>query len=786
MRVSCHEGRLDGIGNPADSVNNDMPGSWTCTCYAPAWCPLGDRAWPIGLLRHHSIPRMPTHSHVLGFSLACRDLVAKGVRHDGNAALVCLDDKRPRLGKCLACAQARCIVAIVAVHGATWEMESTGGVGQDEGEGLGKWGGRWEKIEGPGSPFKPFNQLLGVFPAASSHALPEHYRRLMTDPNSPLVDFYPSDFELDMNGNRYAWQVCAVLIASWRKKCEEIALCLTCFFMAVSHPLSPYTFSLDDRCKQLTDRERSDIKEQLDPRARATWSGGMNGYISLCAGDPCPPIFRSAVSGMEDIMDNQVICAIYRLPDAHKHSARPPVGVIFPKKMPFASLLLCNEATCTLWPSMRDEDFYMVGTMCLTSLGWERCVCGTSGQGMVVGNTYNWSHCAWSCFFRAMTAWNLCFTSVLLARMLDESRRQNIVRAFNLIQSIPAPIPAPSSAVQPWCRPTIAQSNVVIAQSNTSNGQKWSTHTVQLHLGQQRLQVGSKGLQETAPEAVRAARGHQGLKNPDNIPATAEPPPAAEAEEADQEQSRSDTKLKNRKGRKYIVTIGDLKAEPPLWHEDSRRKPWENRRQDHPGTISGRQLGEAAHRLVVNSLQAARTGYPVETAQRHHRSSHLTTEGNQHGHSYGQPYASPTVQNSSHRSRHQHESDPYNRSYPRHERNNQSTSQNSEHPGHAYYPLGFQQNGGNRNPSHGPPPHVVQTPTPISAGANLHQHGRYNSQGNYRSYGASSYHHSSGSFAPLVNPSVGRGYGRQQQLGNKFSALSGGASRYPPPPGYHQ
>ena len=39
-----------------------------------------------------------------------------------------LDDKRPRLGKCLTCVQARCIDAIVAVHGATWEMESTGGV----------------------------------------------------------------------------------------------------------------------------------------------------------------------------------------------------------------------------------------------------------------------------------------------------------------------------------------------------------------------------------------------------------------------------------------------------------------------------------------------------------------------------------------------------------------------------------------------------------------------------------------------------------------------------------
>ncbi|PIM98919.1 hypothetical protein CDL12_28592 [Handroanthus impetiginosus] len=65
---------------------------------------------------------------------------------------------------------------------------------------------------------------------------------------------------------------------------------------------------------------------------RATCSGGMNGYISLCAGDPCPPVFRSPIVGMEDIMNNQVICAIYKLPDVHKHIARPPAGVIFPKK----------------------------------------------------------------------------------------------------------------------------------------------------------------------------------------------------------------------------------------------------------------------------------------------------------------------------------------------------------------------------------------------------------------------------------------------------------------------
>lgn len=36
-------------------------------------------------------------------------------------------------------------------------------------------------------------------------------------------------------------------------------------------------------------------------------SGGMNGYISPCAGDPHPPIFRSPVEGLEDIMGNQVL-----------------------------------------------------------------------------------------------------------------------------------------------------------------------------------------------------------------------------------------------------------------------------------------------------------------------------------------------------------------------------------------------------------------------------------------------------------------------------------------------
>jgi len=62
-----------------------------------------------------------------------------------------------------------------------------------------------------GKIFRPFEQLMGVLPAGSRQAIPEVFHPLMTEPESEIIDFYPEEFELDLNGKKFAWQGVALL-----------------------------------------------------------------------------------------------------------------------------------------------------------------------------------------------------------------------------------------------------------------------------------------------------------------------------------------------------------------------------------------------------------------------------------------------------------------------------------------------------------------------------------------------------------------------------------------------
>lgn len=240
-------------------------------------------------------------------------------------------------------------------------------------------------------------------------------------------------------------------------------------------------------------------------------------------------------------------------------------------------------------------------------------------------------------------------------------------------------------------------------------------------------------------------------------------------------------------------------------------------RQNPPGTISGKQLGEAAHRLVVNSLQLKTDRNGIEQMHRP-PSSHVGmiaaspyyNNGRQHSqdqqtrmdYSRRERFGYPAVQ-----------SDSYGQLHPpsstTHQQYGTSVHQQSRLPNQQYERSHWQnqprgsihgfssthQNGGYGNYQHGP---AVQY-----AG---HSGGGYNGYGSYQAYGASQWTqqydgyggggwgHPPGNqngggrgIPPANHNGPSGGYAHSQPSRNRYSALDRGASQRappPPPPGY--
>ena len=202
-----------------------------------------------------------------------------------------------------------------------------------------------------GEPFRPFEQLMGVLPAASSHALPPAFHPLMTDPDSPIIDFYPEKFDLDMNGKRFTWQ--AVALLPWidekrllaetrgldgtltREEKRRNTINLETLLCHVSHPLSREIYALEDEVGAGDRRAKSKFMT-------AAASGAMNGEMILVDGETCPTKMPTCMKTMPDIENNQVLAVCYKLPKPLERfvppvlmpGARPPDPVVGERDLP--------------------------------------------------------------------------------------------------------------------------------------------------------------------------------------------------------------------------------------------------------------------------------------------------------------------------------------------------------------------------------------------------------------------------------------------------------------------
>lgn len=195
-----------------------------------------------------------------------------------------------------------------------------------------------------GKPFKPFDQLMGVLPAASAGALPLSYRKLMTDQSSPILDLYPTEFGLDLNGRKQAWKaVCKLPFIDEARLLSEISkventltdverrrntLGIDKLFFDMSHPLAAKIFIFWERNKDNPKLQKAKVKTRINPK----FSGGMNGYVYIADKPVCPPEIPTPLPGMKTITENKVLVVFYKFPDLHLHIPRPPKGVKMPPK----------------------------------------------------------------------------------------------------------------------------------------------------------------------------------------------------------------------------------------------------------------------------------------------------------------------------------------------------------------------------------------------------------------------------------------------------------------------
>ncbi|KAH8393599.1 5'-3' exoribonuclease 2 homolog [Drosophila serrata] len=167
-------------------------------------------------------------------------------------------------------------------------------------------------------PFNPLEQLMGVFPAASSSHVPEPWAQLMSNPDSPIIDFYPEDFKIDLNGKKFAWQGVALLPFVDEKRLFKALVPyydqLTGEEVRRNKRGENYLYITTSsphykKVKKITEKSTEDECSAISfSGMRGTLGKSeLNTAISGC--------LRSPISGLPDINENTIVTSTFRDPE---------------------------------------------------------------------------------------------------------------------------------------------------------------------------------------------------------------------------------------------------------------------------------------------------------------------------------------------------------------------------------------------------------------------------------------------------------------------------------------
>ncbi|KAI1382754.1 exoribonuclease 2, partial [Hypoxylon trugodes] len=187
---------------------------------------------------------------------------------------------------------------------------------------------------------RPFEQLMSVQPAASRHVLPDIFHNLMTDKDSPIIDFYPEEFEIDLNGKKMAWQGVALLpfiemprlLAAIEEKypllsAEDAARNTAGKAVLILSEANQGLY--DDIITHFYSKKQGDPKYKLDPRLSQGLSGGVEKVPEyLPHGTLEYPLDRKV---MPDVDDDRSLTVYYEVPStSHNHKSMLLRGVQMP------------------------------------------------------------------------------------------------------------------------------------------------------------------------------------------------------------------------------------------------------------------------------------------------------------------------------------------------------------------------------------------------------------------------------------------------------------------------